>query len=181
MKKLLWSSIKLTVLLILLCCVLYPVVIAGIAKLAPGGGSGEKVMVNGKVVGYKNIGQLFTSGKYFQGRPSAVNYNAAGSAGSNKGPSNEDYLKLVRERIDSFKAHNPGEPIPVEMVTASGSGLDPDITPAAAMAQVKRIARERQLPENIVRELVNDHTEKSWFAPEKVNVLLLNIELDKIR
>jgi len=181
MKKYLWSSIKLTVLLILLCCVLYPVVIAGIAKLAPGAGGGEKVMVNGKVVGYKNIGQLFTADKYFQGRPSAVGYNAAGSAGSNKGPSNEEYLQLVRARIDSFKAHNPGEAVPVEMVTASGSGLDPDLSPAAAMAQVKRVAGERHLPENIVRELVSDNVEKPWFAPEKVNVLLLNIELDKIK
>ncbi|MER3499675.1 MAG: potassium-transporting ATPase subunit C, partial [Chitinophagaceae bacterium] len=131
MKKYLMPSLKLTLVLIIICAALYPLLIAGIAKLAPGGGGGEKLMVDGKVVGYANIGQKFTEDKYFWGRPSAVDYNAAGSGGSNKGPSNPDYLKTVQDRIDSFLVHNPTvkkEQIPADMVTASGSGLDPDIS-----------------------------------------------------
>ena len=128
MKKNLIISLKLTLVMIILCAVLYPLLIAGIGKAAPGGGKGETVLVNGKVVGYEKIGQRFTEDKYFQGRPSAVDYNAAGSGGSNKGPSNPDYLQVVKDRIDSFLVHNPGvkkDEIPAEMVTASGSGLDP--------------------------------------------------------
>lgn len=172
--------------MILLCAVLYPLLIAGIAKIAPGQGKGETISVNGKVVGYKNIGQQFTADKYFQGRPSAVNYNAAGSAGSNKGPSNPEYLSTVQARIDSFLVHNPDvkkEDIPAEMVTASGSGLDPDISPAAALIQVKRVAAVRKLDENVVRTLVTKNTEGPLlgiFGPAKVNVLKLNIELDKL-
>src|SRR5215813_11384902 len=142
MKKNLVISLRLTVIMIILCGVLYPLLIAAIGKATPGGGKGETISVNGKVVGYEKIGQKFTDDKYFQGRPSAVDYNAAGSAGSNKGPSNPDYLKIVQQRIDTFLAHNPGikkEEIPVDLVTASGSGLDPDISPAAAYIQVKRI------------------------------------------
>ena len=131
MKKYLLPSLKLTLVCIIICSVLYPLFIAGVAKLSPGGGKGETLLVNGKVVGYANIGQKFTADKYFNSRPSAVDYNAAGSAGSNKGPSNPDYLKQVQDRIDSFLVHNPSikkEQIPSELVTASGSGLDPDIS-----------------------------------------------------
>lgn len=172
--------------MILLCAVLYPLLIAAIAKIAPGQGKGETISVNGKVVGYKNIGQQFTADKYFQGRPSAVGYNAAGSAGSNKGPSNPDYLLTVQARIDSFLVHNPDvkkEDIPAEMVTASGSGLDPDISPAAAYIQVKRVAAARKLDDNVVKTLVAKHVEEPLLGilgPEKVNVLKLNIELDKL-
>ncbi|SFD45875.1 K+-transporting ATPase ATPase C chain [Chitinophaga sp. CF118] len=186
MKKYLLPSIKLTALMILLCAVLYPLLIAGIAKLAPGQGKGETISLNGKVVGYENIGQKFTADKYFWGRPSAVDYNAAGSAGSNKGPSNPDYLKTVQARIDSFLVHNPGvrkEDIPAEMVTASGSGLDPDISPASAIIQVKRVAAIRNLNENAVMDLVAKHTEAPLLGilgPKKVNVLKLNIDLDKL-
>ena len=144
MKKNLLISLKLTLVMIILCSVLYPLLISVAGKAAPGGGDGETVTVNGKVVGYANIGQKFTDDKYFWGRPSAVDYNAAGSAGSNKGPSNPDYLKTVQDRIDTFLVHNPGvkkEEIPAEMVTASGSGLDPDISPASAYIQVKRVAK----------------------------------------
>src|SRR5215510_13697171 len=135
MKKNVIISLKLTLVLLLLLSGIYPLVIAGIGKIRSDGGNGEKVEVNGKVVGYANIGQKFTDDKYFQGRPSAVDYNAAGSAGSNKGPTNPDYLKQVQDRIDTFLVHNPGvkkEEIPAELVTASGSGLDPDISPASA-------------------------------------------------
>src|ERR1019366_731447 len=108
MKTYLLPSLKLTIVLIIICSVFYPLLIAGIAKTAPGGGKGETIEVNGKIVGYANIGQKFTDDKYFSGRPSAVNYNAAGSGGSNKGPSNPDYLKDVQARIETFLVHNPG-------------------------------------------------------------------------
>src|SRR5215510_7014545 len=153
MKKNLIISLKLTLVMLVLCSLLYPLLIAGIGKATPGGGKGKTVSVNGKVVGYELVGQKFTDDKYFWGRPSAVDYNAAGSAGSNKGPSNPDYLKIVQERIDSFLVHNPGvkkEEIPSDLVTASGSGLDPDISPAAAYVQVKRIATVRSLAEGQV-------------------------------
>jgi len=186
MKKYLLPSIKLTALLILLCAVLYPLLIAGIARLAPGQGKGETLTLNGKVVGYENIGQKFTEDKYFWGRPSAVDYNAAGSAGSNKGPSNPEYLKTVQARIDTFLTHNPGvrkEDIPSEMVTASGSGLDPDISPVAAAIQAKRIAHARGLNEKAISDLVAKHTEgplAGILGPSKINVLKLNIALDKL-
>jgi potassium-transporting ATPase KdpC subunit len=179
-------SIKLTVILIVLCALVFPVLIAMVSKLAPGGGKGETVKVNGKVVGYANIGQKFTADKYFWGRPSAVDYNAAGSAGSNKGPSNPDYLETVQDRIDSFLVHNPGvkkEEIPAEMVTASGSGLDPDISPASAYVQVKRVAAVRGLPEEKVKTLVAAQVEKpllGMFGPSKLNVLKLNVALDEL-
>jgi K+-transporting ATPase ATPase C chain len=187
MKSNLLISLKLTLVMIILCAVLYPLLIAGIGKAAPGGGKGETVSVNGKVVGYEKIGQKFTDDKYFWGRPSAVDYNAAGSAGSNKGPSNPDYLQIVKDRIDSFLVHNPGikkEDIPAEMVTASGSGLDPDISPAGAYIQVKRIATVRNLPEEKIKALVEDHIQKplaGMLGPSKVNVLKLNVALDNLK
>src|SRR5687767_8412420 len=141
MKNNFFISLRLTVIFIVICSVIFPISLAAIARLAPGNGKGETISVNGKVVGYANIGQRFTEDKYFWGRPSAVNYNAAGSGGSNKGPSNPAYLKTVQDRIDSFLVHNPGiqkHQIPADMVTASGSGLDPDISPAGAYVQVKR-------------------------------------------
>lgn len=170
--------------MIILCAVLYPLLIAGIGKATPGGGKGEIVSVNGKVVGYEKIGQKFTDDKYFWGRPSAVDYNAAGSAGSNKGPSNPDYLQIVQERIDSFLVHNPGikkEEIPADLVTASGSGLDPHISPAAAYVQVKRIATVRGIAENKVRALVDQQVEKTVLGPSVVNVLKINIALDNLK
>ncbi|HJT72768.1 MAG TPA: K(+)-transporting ATPase subunit C [Chitinophaga sp.] len=187
MKKYLLPSIKLTLLLVLLLAVVYPALIAAVAKLAPGGGKGKTVSVNGKVVGYENVGQQFTADKYFQGRPSAVNYNAAGSAGSNKGASNPDYQKTVQERIDTFLAHNPGikkEDIPAELVTASGSGLDPDLSPAAALVQVKRVAAVRGISEQKLVALVTEHIQGPLMGiagPSKVNVLKLNIALDTLK
>lgn len=184
MKKYLLSSIKLTLILILVLGVAYPLLIAGVAHFAMGQGKGRTITVNGKVVGYENVGQRFTEDKYFQGRPSAVDYNAAGSAGSNKAVSNPDYLKTVQDRIDTFMAHNPGTvqaDIPSELVTASGSGLDPDISPAAADIQVIRIAATRHLDVAAIRQLVADHTDKSWLGPDKINVLKLNIALDALK
>lgn len=187
MKKNLSISLRLTLVMIVLCAVLYPLLIAAVGKLTPGGGKGRTETVNGKVVGYTNVGQKFTEDKYFWGRPSAVDYNAAGSAGSNKGPSNPDYLQVVQDRIDSFVVHNPGiakENIPAEMVTASGSGLDPHISPEAAYIQVKRIAGARGLPEAKIKTLVDGQIEKplaGMLGPSKINVLKLNIALDELK
>lgn len=180
-------AIRLTIVLLIITAVIYPLLVAGIAKLAPGGGEGVKVEANGRVVGYANIGQAFTQDRYFNGRPSAVDYNAAGSAGSNKGPSNPDYLKQVQARIDTFLVHNPGvqkADIPAELVTASGSGLDPHLSPAGAKIQVARIAKVRNVPAERLNQLVDEHTEGpllGLFGPSKVNVLRLNVALDQLK
>ncbi len=187
MKNYLLQSIRLTLVLIVLLCVIYPVIIAFAGKLSKGNGNGETVSLNGKVVGYANLGQKFDKPQYFWSRPSAVNYNAAGSGGSNKGPSNPDYLKDVNNRIDTLLKYNPGlkkSDIPADMVTASGSGLDPDISPEGAQIQIKRIAANRKLSEQKVGELVAEHTEKplfGLFGPAKINVLKLNISLDELK
>ena len=180
MKTYILPSLKLTGILIITCAVTYPLLIAGIAKASPGAGKGQTIEVNGKVVGYENIGQNFTDDKYFQGRPSAVDYNAAGSCGSNKGPSNPDYLATVQSRIDTFLVHNPTikkSVIPADLVTASGSGLDPNISIQAAKIQVPRIAKIRNKSEKVIYDLIEKHTEKpllGLFGPEKIFKYALN-------
>ena len=187
MKKFIWPSVKLTLVLLVICSLLYPLLISAVAKMAPGGGDGEKVTFKGRVVGYANIGQKFTLDKYFWSRPSAVDYNAAGSAGSNKGPTNPDYLKQVQDRIDTFLVHNPGvqkNEIPAELVTASGSGLDPDLSPEGAKVQSKRIAVARNVPVSSILALIDHQTEGpllGLFGPSKVNVLKLNVALDSMK
>jgi potassium-transporting ATPase KdpC subunit len=186
MKKYILPALKLTAVMIILCAVIYPLLIAAVGRLTPGGGRGVTVVVGGKIVGYDNIGQHFSDDKYFWGRPSAVNYNAAGSGGSYKGPSNPDYLKDVQAHIDTFLVHNPGvkkEDIPAELVTYSGSGIDPDISPAGAIVQIRRVAAARNLPEDKLNDLVDRYTERPlWgiFGPSKVNVLRLNVALDEL-
>ena len=182
--KTLIQSIRLTLVLTLILCVIYPIIIAFAGKLSKGKGDGETISVNGKVVGYAAIGQKFDQPQYFWGRPSAVDYNAAGSAGSNKGPSNPDYLKEVSNRIDTLLKYNPGlkrSDIPADMVTASGSGLDPDISPAAAQIQIKRVAQYRKLDEQKVAALVSNSIQKPLFGPAIVNVLKLNVALDQLK
>jgi K+-transporting ATPase ATPase C chain len=187
MKSNIIKSIRITLVLTVILCVVYPVFISFAGKLSKGQGNGETITVNGKVVGYANIGQSFTQPKYFWGRPSAVGYNAAGSAGSNKGPSNPDYLKEVSSRIDTLLKYHPylkRSDIPAEMVTASGSGLDPDISPAAAQIQIKRVADNRGLTLQQVTDLVAQQTEApllGMFGPAKVNVLKLNVALDALK
>ena len=187
MKKYILQSIRLTVVLIILLCVAYPLFVAFAGGFSKGKGNGEKVMHNGKVVGYALLGQSFTKPEYFWGRPSAVGYNAAGSAGSNKGPSNADYLKQVSDRIDTLLKYNPSlkrTDIPADMVTASGSGLDPDISEQGAIIQIKRIAAYRKLDERDVAKLVVDNTQHPYlglFGPSAVNVLKLNIALDEFK
>lgn len=180
------SSLLLSLCSMLLCMGLYTTVLLGIARLAPGQGKGISIE-SGSRAYYANIGQRFDQDRYFWSRPSATSYNAAGSAGSNKGPSNPEYLAQVQARIDTFLLHNPGvskQQIPAEMVTASGSGLDPDLSPQAARIQVPRVARARALPESKVLNLVEQHIQGPlWgiFGPSKVNVLALNLALDELR
>lgn len=187
MKTYILPSIKITIILLVILSGLYPLAIAAIGKLTPGGGDGVTVTANGKVVGYANIGQKFTKDKYFWGRPSAADYKADAGAGSNKGPSNPDYLKDVKAKIDTFLKHNPGvttAQIPSELVTYSGSGLDPDISPDGARIQVARVAKVRNLPADKVLALVNQHVDQPlWglFGPAKVNVLQLNVALDQLK
>jgi len=175
-----------TLVTIVFFCVIYTSLIWAVAQAAPNKGEGETLRVNGKVVGYALEGQNFSNDKYFWGRPSAVGYNAAGSAGSNKGPSNPDYLKDVQSRIDTFLVHNPGtrkEDIPSELVTASGGGLDPDLSPAGAAIQVKRVAAVRHISEEKIAGLVKQYVQPpllGMFGTERVNVLKLNMALDEL-
>ena len=188
MKTYFLPSLKISLILMILVAGIYPLAIAGIGKFTPGKGDGVTLTSNGRTVGYANVGQKFTKDQYFWSRPSSVDYNAAGSAGSNKGPTNPDYLnKDVKGRIDTFLKHNPGvtkSQIPTELVTASGSGLDPDLSPAGAKVQAARIAKIRNLTQQQVLALVDAHTEApllGLFGPAKVNVLKLNIALDEFK
>jgi K+-transporting ATPase ATPase C chain len=186
MKQYLLPSLKLTLICIVFFSGVYTVLIWGFAQVVPGKGEGETKVVNGKKY-YLNIGQAFTNDEWFQGRPSAVDYNAAGSCGSNKGPSNPDYLKLVQERIDTFMVHNPTvkrNEIPADLVTASGSGLDPHISPKAARVQADRISKQRNISKEKVLTLIDQHTEKPYLGilgTERVNVLKLNLALAEIK
>ncbi|HNY55129.1 MAG TPA: K(+)-transporting ATPase subunit C [Chitinophagales bacterium] len=186
MKTTIFQAIRLTILTLLFFSGIYTLIILGIAQLTPNKGKGESITVDGKKY-YTNVGQSFTDDKYFNSRPSAVNYNAAGSGGSNKGPSNPDYLAQVQARIDTFLVHNPGvkkEEIPSELVTASGSGLDPNISVKAAEVQINRIAAVRKISVDVLQQLIKDNTEKPLagiFGPEKINVLKLNLALDKLK
>lgn len=179
-----FKIIKLTILTLILFAVIYPMAMYGIAQFAPNKGKGETIMLNEKVVGYRRIGQKFNQSNYFWGRPSAVDYNAAGSGGSNKAAGNKEYLALVQKRIDTFLIAHPylkKSEIPSEMVTASGSGLDPDISPQAAMIQVKRVAKARNQSEEKITQLVNHTIENPIIGVPKINVLELNIALNKLK
>ena len=184
MKNNLLPAFRLTLVLLVLCAVVYPLLIWGAAQLAPGQGRGVTVSQNGRVVGYANVGQKFDRPEYFNGRPSAANYNAAGSAGSNKGPSNPEYLAVVQRRLDTLLLQNPGltkEQVPTELITASGSGLDPHLSPQGALVQVPRVALARRLDATRVRELVSQYTETNSIGPDRVNVLQLNLALDLLK
>jgi K+-transporting ATPase ATPase C chain len=183
--KNIFSILKFTLLVVILFAIIYPLAIYGIAQFAPNKGKGETISVNGKVVGYQKIGQKFDKSNYFWGRPSAVDYNAAGSGGSNKGPSNQDYLALVQKRIDTFLIVHPylkKSDIPADIVTASGSGLDPNISPQGALIQVKRVAKVRNLSEEKVKALVETKINKpDLMGTSTVNVLELNVALDELK
>ena len=185
MKQHILPALKLTAVMIVFFSVIYPFAVWGFAQFSPNSGKGEIIEHKGNKH-YVNIGQSFTDDKYFWSRPSAVDYNASGSGGSNKGPSNQEYLAEVQARIDTFLVHNPAikkSEIPVDLVTASGSGLDPNFSVKAAKVQVKRIARIRNIDEAKVSELILQQTEKpliGLLGPEKINVLKLNIALDEL-
>ena len=173
---------------LLLLGVVYPLLIYTIGRAVPYQSSGMPVMVGDQLVGFENIGQPFAEPRYFWGRPSAVDYDASATGGSNLGPTNPDFLQTVSERIEQFSQAHPGaeaSDIPVELVTASGSGLDPHITLEAALVQVPRVAQARNVSEETVRAAVDEATEGAFlgaFGPgPRVNVLKLNIALDKIR
>jgi K+-transporting ATPase ATPase C chain len=181
MKNQLIPAVRLTAVLLVLCCVIYPAVVWAVAQLAPGRGEGVQITRNGRVVGFANVGQKFDRPEYFNSRPSAADYHADGSSGSNKGPSNPEYLATVKARLDTFLLKNPGvtaAQVPAELVTASGSGLDPHLSPQGALVQVARVAAARQLPAASVQALVQQHVETSVFGPDHVNVLQLNLALD---
>jgi K+-transporting ATPase ATPase C chain len=173
--------------LTLITGVLYPLVITGLAQmLFPRQANGSLILIDGQPVGSSLIGQPFDAPEYFWGRPSATSpfsYNAAASSGSNLGPTNDALIKAVQARIAALKAADPDNPLPlpVDLVTASGSGLDPHISPAAAEYQVRRIAQVRGLDEMVVRRLVAQHTEGRQFGvlgEPRVNVLTLNLALN---
>lgn len=186
MKNNILPAIRLTLFCALFFSGAYTLSILAIAQLAPNQGKGIVVEQDGKKY-HSNVAQAFTKPEYFWPRPSAVDYNAAGSGGSNKGPSNPEYLALVQSRIDTFILKNPGiakQDIPSEMVTASGSGLDPDISVAGAKIQVKRVAKARNLSEQQLLKLVDETTEApllNALGTEKINVLKLNLALDQLK
>lgn len=186
MKNNLIIGIRMTVVLLVLFVVIYPLSVWSIAQFTPNKGKGEIVSYK-QSKGYSNIGQGFTEDNYFWGRPSAVDYNAAGSGASNKGASNTEYLAVVQGRIDTFLLKNPTvkkSQVPVDLVTASGSGLDPNISVASAKIQIARIQKARNIDSDKLNELINANTEKPFlglFGPTKVNVLKLNVALDQLK
>ena len=183
-------AIVLFVLLTIITGVLYPLAVTGVATvLFPTAASGSLIVKYGKPIGSRLIGQPFDEAKYFWGRPSATGpygYNAGASSGSNLGPINPALESAVKDRVANLKAADPSQPAspPVDLVTASGSGLDPHISPAAAFYQVGRVARARNLPAERVKELVEQHIEPRTFGllgEPRVTVLVLNLALDELR
>ncbi|MGC1353385.1 MAG: K(+)-transporting ATPase subunit C [Xanthobacteraceae bacterium] len=191
-------AIVVLVALTLITGLVYPLAMTGIAKVVfSRQAEGSLIERDGKVVGSALIGQEFTSDKYFHGRPSAttapdpadpsksvaVPYNAANSGGSNLGPSNKALIDRVQGDLDSLKKENPSAAVPADLVTTSGSGLDPDISPEAAYFQVPRVAKTRNLAEDKVRQLVSEHVQERFLGvlgEPRVNVLLLNLALDRL-
>ncbi len=185
MKKNLLISVLMTVVTTILLGLIYPLTMTAIAQvLMKDKANGQLIEQNGKLVGSRILGQSFTTAPYFHSRPSAAGtgYDASNSSASNLGPTNQKLLDRVKGDAASAQADNPNLPVPVDLVTTSGSGLDPHISPAAAEFQILRIAKARGISENDVRELIAKHTEgRQWgfLGEARVNVLELNLELDQ--
>lgn len=180
-----WISLKYTLAMCVLLTLGYVLVLRLVARVAsPNDGEAELVYADGKAVGAANVGQIFTDSIYFWGRPSAVDYDGGGAGGSNKGTKNPEYLAEVEGRIAAFLEAHPylsREEVPSEMVTASGSGLDPDISVRGAEVQARRVAQARGMDEQEVLRIIGEQTEGPWlglFGTSKVNVLKLNVALD---
>jgi potassium-transporting ATPase KdpC subunit len=185
MKNLL-TAILMTIVTTVLFGLIYPLAVIGIAQLAfPDRANGQLIKKDGVVIGSRIIGQSFSGPGYFHSRPSAAGaagYDAGASSGSNLGPTNQKLIDRIKGDVARLQAENPGKPVPIDLVTTSGSGLDPHISPAAAEFQLPRVARERGMSESEVTLLVAKHTEGrtlGLFGEPSVNVLLLNLELDE--
>jgi potassium-transporting ATPase KdpC subunit len=185
MKKHFVTAILMTIVTTVLLGIIYPVVVWGLAQVIfPKQANGSLITANGKIVGSQLIGQPFSSPGYFRSRPSAAGnagYDAGNSSGSNLGPTNKMLIDRMNADIQKAQAENPGVPVPMDLVTTSGSGLDPHISPEAAAFQIPRIARERNMSDADVRALVDKHTEArqiGFLGEPRVNVLELNLDLD---
>lgn len=185
MKKNFVTAILMTIVTTVLLGIIYPFVVTGLAQLIfPKQANGSLITANGKLVGSSLIGQPFSSPGYFRSRPSAAGnagYDAGNSSGSNLGPTNKMLIDRMNADIQKAQAENPGVPVPMDLVTTSGSGLDPDISPEAADFQVPRVARERGISEADLRTIVANHTQGrqlGFLGEPRVNVLELNLDLD---
>lgn len=178
-------AVLMTIVTTVLLGVVYPLLVTALAQtIFPEKANGQLMTRDGQVIGSRIIGQAFSSAQYFQGRPSAAGsgYDAANSSGSNLGPTNKKLVDAVRSNVSRVRNDNPTAPVPIDLVTASASGLDPHISPAAALFQVPRVARARNAAEADIRGLVEAHVEERQFGvlgEPRVNVLLLNLALDQ--
>jgi K+-transporting ATPase ATPase C chain len=187
MKKNLITAVLMTVVTTILLGLVYPLVVTGLAQVIfPDQANGSLIKrVDGTVIGSRLLGQPFSSPGYFRSRPSAAGasgYDAAASSGSNLGPTNQKLLDRIKADVEKLQAENPGVPVPIDLVTTSGSGLDPHISPAAAEFQVRRVARERRASEEQIRSVVATHTlgrQFGFLGEPRVNVLELNLDLDQ--